>query len=71
MTKVRTIELFALVLVIIILVVVYPQNIIFMIFSIYAASGLIFYLPRILFKRKNRAKQGKTEEAERTDANDV
>jgi len=63
LTRVRTIEFFALMIVLIILVVVYPQNIFFIIFSIYAASGLIFYLPRILMRRKNR---GKNNEAETT-----
>jgi CDP-diacylglycerol--serine O-phosphatidyltransferase len=66
LSKVRTIELFALLIVIIILVVVYPQNIIFIIFSIYAASGLIFYVPQIILRRKTRVKQ-----AEEADTNGV
>ena len=61
MSRVKTIELFALVLVIIILVIVYPQNIIFIIFSVYSASGLLFYIPRILLKRKAAAKQKKAD----------
>jgi len=52
LTRVRTIELLAVVIVLIILIVVYPQNIIFIIFSVYAASGLLFYLPGIFLKRR-------------------
>jgi CDP-diacylglycerol--serine O-phosphatidyltransferase len=52
LTKVRTIELFALIIVLIILIVVYPQNIIFIIFIAYAASGLLFYVPRIIINKK-------------------
>jgi CDP-diacylglycerol--serine O-phosphatidyltransferase len=52
LTKVRTIQLFSLLIVLIILVLVYPQNIFFIIFSFYAASGILFYVPRILLKRK-------------------
>jgi CDP-diacylglycerol--serine O-phosphatidyltransferase len=55
LSKVQTIELLVVVIVLIILIVVYPQNTIFIIFSAYAASGLLFYLPRIILsKRKNR-----------------
>jgi CDP-diacylglycerol--serine O-phosphatidyltransferase len=52
LTRVRTIQLFTFFLVLVILIVVYPQNIIFIIFSVYAASGLVFYIPRVLIKRK-------------------
>jgi CDP-diacylglycerol--serine O-phosphatidyltransferase len=54
LTRVRTIELLVIVIVLIILIVVYPQNIIFIIFSVYAASGLLFYLPGIILKRRRR-----------------
>jgi CDP-diacylglycerol--serine O-phosphatidyltransferase len=54
LSRVRTIELFALVIVFIILVVVYPQNIFFVVFSVYAVSGLLFYVSRIIIKKKNR-----------------
>jgi CDP-diacylglycerol--serine O-phosphatidyltransferase len=67
LTKVRTIELFAVVIVLIILIVVYPQNTIFIIFSVYAASGLLFYVPQIIIKRKNRRKSGIPEKAEEND----
>jgi len=63
LTKVRTIEFFALLIVLIILVVVYPQNIFFLIFSVYAVSGLIFYVPRIIII-KNREKNNETENNE-------
>jgi CDP-diacylglycerol--serine O-phosphatidyltransferase len=56
-TKVRTIELLAVVIVLIILIVVYPQNTIFIIFSVYAVSGLLFYVPKIVFKRKGEKAQ--------------
>ena len=69
-TRVRTIQFFALVIVLIILIVIFPQNIIFIIFSVYALSGLIFYVPRILIKRKGRLKSEKIEMTENTE-NDV
>jgi len=62
LTRVRTIELMAVVIVLIILIVVYPQNTIFIIFSVYAASGLLFYIPGIIMKRRGRQKPGKAEE---------
>jgi phosphatidylserine synthase len=61
LSKIRTIELFALLIVLIILIVVYPQNVIFIIFSIYVLSGIVFYFPGIILKRK---KSEKTEEVE-------
>jgi len=64
LSKVRTIELLALLIVFIILVVVYPQNIIFIIFSVYAISGLLLYVPRIIFKKKNIQIQIEPEKAE-------
>jgi len=63
LTRVRTIEFFALMIVLIILVVVYPQNIIFIIFTVYAVSGLIFYVPRIIIRR-NREKNNEEEKKE-------
>ncbi|MDR2952153.1 MAG: CDP-diacylglycerol--serine O-phosphatidyltransferase [Treponema sp.] len=63
LSKVRTIELLALLIVIVILVIVYPQNIIFIIFSIYAASGLLFYVPQIILRRKTRLKQAEEDGA--------
>jgi CDP-diacylglycerol--serine O-phosphatidyltransferase len=62
LTRVRTIELLVVLIVLIILVVVYPQNIIFIIFSVYALSGLIFYVPRIILERKKRRELERTEE---------
>jgi CDP-diacylglycerol--serine O-phosphatidyltransferase len=64
LSRVRTIELLALLIVLIILVIVYPQNIIFLIFSVYALSGLVFYLPRIIIENKNKRKLKKAEEEE-------
>jgi CDP-diacylglycerol--serine O-phosphatidyltransferase len=63
LTKVQTIELLAVVIVLIILIIAYPQNTIFIIFSAYAASGLLFYLPRIILsKRRKKIKKQKAEE---------
>jgi CDP-diacylglycerol--serine O-phosphatidyltransferase len=56
LSKVRTIELLAIVIVLIILIIVYPQNVIFIIFSVYAISGVLFYLLQFIFGRKNRQK---------------
>jgi CDP-diacylglycerol--serine O-phosphatidyltransferase len=67
LTKVKTIELLVVVIVLIILIVVFPQNIIFIIFSVYAVSGLVFYIPRIIMERKNRKKTGYPEKAEKND----
>ena len=64
LSKVRTIELMAVVIVVIILVLIFPQNIIFIIFSVYAASGLLFYLPGILINRTRRLKSKKVQEDE-------
>jgi CDP-diacylglycerol--serine O-phosphatidyltransferase len=52
LSKVRTIELFAALIVLIILVVIFPQNTIFIIFSVYAASGLLFFVVRLFLKKK-------------------
>jgi len=60
LSRVRTIEIFALLIVLIILVVVYPQNIFFIIFSVYAVSGLLFYVPRLIIRR-NRQKNNEAE----------
>jgi len=66
MTRVKTIEILVIVIVLIILIVVYPQNSIFIIFTVYAISGLIFYVPRMIIERKKRQKsddiQNKAEE---------
>jgi len=64
LTRVRTIELLAVVIVLIILIVVYPQNIIFIIFSVYAVSGILFYLTGIILKRRRRSMPETAEENE-------
>jgi len=56
LTKIRTIELFAVIIVLIILVVIFPQNTIFIIFSMYAASGILFYVPRLIINKRNKKK---------------
>ena len=64
LTKVKTIELMAVLIVVIILIIIFPQNIIFVIFTVYALSGLLFYLPGILLKRSRQLKIKKAEEDE-------
>ena len=64
LSRIRTIQLFALIIVLIILIVIFPQNTIFIIFSVYAASGLLFYVPQIILKRSSRRKLEKAEENE-------
>jgi len=70
LTRVRTIEFFALMIVLIILVVVYPQNIFFLIFSVYAVSGMIFYVPRIIIRRKNSEKNNEEEKNSEDEKNE-
>ena len=64
LSKVKTINVVVFVIVVIILIVVYPQNIIFIIFSIYAISGLIFFVLQIFLKRKQGRKSAINVEAE-------
>jgi CDP-diacylglycerol--serine O-phosphatidyltransferase len=56
LSRVRTIELFALLIVLVLLVLVYPQNIFFIIFTIYALSGLVIYFPQFILRRRRRRK---------------
>jgi CDP-diacylglycerol---serine O-phosphatidyltransferase len=63
LSKIHTIELLAVIIVVIILVVIFPQNTIFIIFSIYAVSGLLIYVPSLIFKKKKPPEQ-KAEENE-------
>jgi CDP-diacylglycerol--serine O-phosphatidyltransferase len=64
LSRVRTIQLFSLIIVLVILIVVYPQNIFFIIFSVYAVSGLMFYIFRIFGKKRRMAKQKDVTEGE-------
>jgi CDP-diacylglycerol--serine O-phosphatidyltransferase len=57
LSKVRTIQLFAFMIVLVLLVIVYPQNIFFLIFSIYAVSGLIIFISQAVWKKRNNMKQ--------------
>ena len=56
MTRVRTIQFFSLVIVLVILVLVYPQNIFFIIFSVYAASGLLYYILQFFWRKRRKDK---------------
>ncbi|MCL2210430.1 MAG: CDP-diacylglycerol--serine O-phosphatidyltransferase [Treponema sp.] len=57
MSKIKTIELFAIIIVLIILIVIFPQNTFFIIFSMYAASGILFYVPRLIINKRNKMKE--------------
>jgi len=63
LSKIHTIELLAIIIVVIILIVIFPQNTIFIIFSIYAVSGLLIYVPSLIF-RKRQPPEPKAEENE-------
>ena len=52
LSKIHTIELLAVIIVVIILIVIFPQNTIFIIFSIYAVSGLLIYVPSLIFRKR-------------------
>lgn len=54
LSRVRTIQLFALLIVLVLLVLVYPQNIFFIIFTIYALSGLLLYVPRFIARNRRK-----------------
>jgi CDP-diacylglycerol---serine O-phosphatidyltransferase len=57
LSKIHTIELLAVLIVLIILIVIFPQNTIFIIFTIYAVSGLLIYVPSLIFKRRKPQEQ--------------
>jgi CDP-diacylglycerol--serine O-phosphatidyltransferase len=52
LSKIRTIELMAVLIVLIILIVIFPQNTIFIIFTVYAVSGLLIYIPSLIFRKR-------------------
>jgi len=64
LSKIQTIEVLAVLIVFIILIVIFPQNIIFIIFTIYAVSGLLFYVPSLIFKKKKPPEQPSQADAE-------
>ncbi|GMO25771.1 MAG: CDP-diacylglycerol--serine O-phosphatidyltransferase [Termitinemataceae bacterium] len=59
LSKPRAVSLLVVLLVLALLIIVYPQNIIFLIFSAYVLSGLIFYIPRRVIK-KNQEKNSES-----------
>ena len=69
LSRIRTVELFAILIVLIILVVIFPQNTIFIIFTVYAASGLLFYIPRLLLKKRDASSPNKSKLAENPEIN--
>ena len=68
LTRVRSIQLFSLLIVIAILLIVFPQHTFFIIFSMYAISGILFYFFRFFWSR--RRKTGKKAEAVADTKND-
>jgi CDP-diacylglycerol--serine O-phosphatidyltransferase len=68
LSRVRTIQLFALLIVLVLLMVVYPQNIFFIIFTVYAVSGLLIYVPGILWRKKAKKRTLRTDAAPKPDA---
>jgi CDP-diacylglycerol--serine O-phosphatidyltransferase len=58
LSRVRTIQLFALLIVLVLLVLVYPQNIFFIIFTVYALSGLLLYVPQFIVRNRRSGADG-------------
>jgi CDP-diacylglycerol--serine O-phosphatidyltransferase len=57
-SKPAALRVLVLIIILAILVVVFPQNIFFIIFSVYAVSGLIMYIPKVLPFRKKQGLAG-------------
>ena len=72
-SRLRTIQLLVLAIVLVLLILVFPQNIIFIIFTVYVLSGLVMYFTQLLRRRsqrKNAALQtGKNYKNEENDKN--
>ncbi|MDR2510006.1 MAG: CDP-diacylglycerol--serine O-phosphatidyltransferase [Spirochaetaceae bacterium] len=49
-------RLFALIIIFALLIVMFPQNTIFIIFSAYAVSGIVLYIPRLILHLRRRRK---------------
>jgi CDP-diacylglycerol--serine O-phosphatidyltransferase len=54
LTRLKTIQLLVLSIVLVLLIIVYPQNIFFIIFTVYALSGLVVYFTRLFIRRSKR-----------------
>ena len=54
LSRLRTIQLLVLMIVLVLLIVVYPQNTIFIIFSVYALSGLVVYFSQLFIRRARK-----------------
>ncbi|MDR2467729.1 MAG: CDP-diacylglycerol--serine O-phosphatidyltransferase [Spirochaetaceae bacterium] len=54
-SKFVALRLFVLIIILVLLIVVFPQNIFFLIFFGYALSGIIFFIPVLLKKRRRNA----------------
>jgi CDP-diacylglycerol--serine O-phosphatidyltransferase len=71
LTRLKTIQLLVLTIVLVLLILVYPQNIFFIIFSVYALSGLVMYFTRFFIRRsKKKIDTPESDENEQDDATD-
>jgi CDP-diacylglycerol--serine O-phosphatidyltransferase len=57
LSRLRTIQLLVLSIVLVLLILVYPQNIIFIIFTVYALSGLVVYFIRFFIRKARRNRE--------------
>jgi CDP-diacylglycerol--serine O-phosphatidyltransferase len=53
----KAMRLMLMIIVMVLLILVFPQNIFFILFSVYALSGLLLYLSRILSNKSHRKKE--------------
>ena len=51
LSRLRTIQLLVLAIVLVLLIIVYPQNIIFIIFTAYVLSGLVVYFTKFFIRK--------------------
>jgi CDP-diacylglycerol--serine O-phosphatidyltransferase len=63
-SKAKTIQLLAVFIVLAILIIVYPQNIFFIIFLVYALSGCVMFFPKLILKRGRKRAEDDADEEE-------
>jgi CDP-diacylglycerol--serine O-phosphatidyltransferase len=63
-SKAKTIQLLAMLIVLAILIIVYPQNIFFIIFLVYALSGCVMFFSRLILKTRRKKTGGNIEDDE-------
>jgi CDP-diacylglycerol--serine O-phosphatidyltransferase len=54
LSKPAALRLLVLCIILVLLIIVFPQNIFFIIFTAYAVSGLIMYIPNLIIKRQRK-----------------